>query len=58
MRGRGAEVLRLFLVDSGMNDAMDQICAQYENEDLALVADFMHRTADASQAAAQRLAGG
>ena len=26
-RGRGAEVLRLYLVDSGMNAAVDQICA-------------------------------
>src|SRR6476646_7574491 len=30
-RGRGAEVLRLYLVDSGMNTAMDQICAGYED---------------------------
>ncbi len=25
-RGRGTEVLRLYLIDSGMNTAMDQIC--------------------------------
>jgi DNA-binding MarR family transcriptional regulator len=56
--GRGAEILRLFLVDSGMNDAMDEICAQYADEDLRRVADFLRRTAQASQAAAQRLTGG
>ena len=32
--GRGAEILRLYLVDSGMNTAMDQICAEYDDEDL------------------------
>ena len=36
-RGRGAEVLRLYLVDSGMNTAMDQICAGYEDKDLQLL---------------------
>jgi DNA-binding MarR family transcriptional regulator len=55
-RGRGAEVLRLYLVDSGMNAAMDQICAEYENEDLELLADFLRRTADAGRTAAEKLA--
>ena len=31
-RGRGAEILRLYLVDSGMNTAMDQICSEYEDK--------------------------
>jgi DNA-binding MarR family transcriptional regulator len=54
-RGRGAEVLRLYLVDSGMNAAMDQICAGYDDEDLKLLADFLHRTATAARAGAGKL---
>src|SRR5271169_6083334 len=55
-RGRGAEILRLYLIDSGMNTAMDQICAAYDDKDLELLADFLHRTADAARTAAERLA--
>jgi DNA-binding MarR family transcriptional regulator len=54
-RGRGAEVLRLYLVDSGMNTAMDQICADYDDEDLQLFAGFLHRTAAAARAGAENL---
>ena len=54
-RGRGAEILRLYLVDSGMNTAMDQICAEYEDEELELLAGFLRRTANASRTAAERL---
>jgi hypothetical protein len=54
-RGRGAEVLRLYLADSGMNTAMDQICADYEADDLELLAGFLRRTADASRTAAEKL---
>ena len=56
-RGRVAEVLRLYLVDSGMNTAMDQICAEYRDEDLELFDGFLRRTADAGRAAAEKLAG-
>ena len=55
-RGRGAEILRLYLVDSGMNTALDQICADYDDQELQLLAGFLHRTADAAQTAAERLA--
>jgi DNA-binding MarR family transcriptional regulator len=55
-RGRGAEVLRLYLVDSGMNTAMDQICAGYKDDDLELLTGFLRRTAEASRAAAEKLA--
>src|SRR5580700_9221667 len=55
-RGRGAEILRLYLVDSGMNTALDQICAAYDDQDLQLLADFLQRTADAARTAAERLA--
>jgi DNA-binding MarR family transcriptional regulator len=57
-RGRGAEILRLYLVDSGMNAALDQICAGYDDEDLQLLAGFLQRTADAARAAADKLAAG
>jgi DNA-binding MarR family transcriptional regulator len=56
-RGRGAEVLRLYLVDSGMNEALDQICAQYSGDELELLAGFLRRTAGAGRAAAAKLAG-
>jgi DNA-binding MarR family transcriptional regulator len=56
-RGRGAEVLRLYLVDSGMNTAMDQICADYEDHDLELLVGFLRRTAAAGRAAAEKLTG-
>ncbi len=56
-RGRGVELLRLYLIDSGMNAAMDDICAQYGEADLETVAGFLRRTADAGAAAAARLAG-
>jgi DNA-binding MarR family transcriptional regulator len=55
-RGRGAEILRLYLVDSGMNTALEQICAEYDDKDLQLLAGFLHRTADAARTAAERLA--
>lgn len=57
-RGRGAEVLRLYLIDSGMNAAMDGICAGYDEADLEMVARFLRRTADAGAAAAAKLASG
>jgi DNA-binding MarR family transcriptional regulator len=55
-RGRGAEVARLYLVDSGMNAAMDQICAQYSAGELDLLAGFLRQVAEAGRAAAQQLA--
>lgn len=45
------------LVDSGMNTAMDQICAEYENEELELLDGFLRQTAEAGRTAAERLAG-
>jgi DNA-binding MarR family transcriptional regulator len=54
-RGRGAEILRLYLIDSGMNTALDEICAAYDDTGLQLLADFLHRTAEAARTAAERL---
>ncbi|HUB42093.1 MAG TPA: MarR family transcriptional regulator [Streptosporangiaceae bacterium] len=56
-QGRGAEVLRLYLVDSGMNEALDQICAQYSDAELELLAGFLRRTAEAGRTAAEKLTG-
>jgi DNA-binding MarR family transcriptional regulator len=53
-RGRLGEVLRLY---SGMNSAMDQICAEYADHELELLAGFLRRTAEAGAAAAAELAG-
>jgi DNA-binding MarR family transcriptional regulator len=53
--GRGAEIFRLYLVDSGMNTALDEILASYDEAELGVIADFLQRTADAGQAAADRL---
>ena len=54
-RGRGAEVLRLYLVDSGMNAAMDDILSRYQDNDLEVLADFLKRTAEAGRTAAAKL---
>ena len=51
-RTRNAEVLRLY---SGMNTAMDRICAGYGEPELQLLADFLRRTADAGRNATDEL---
>jgi len=51
-RTRNAEVLRLY---SGMNTAMDRICARYGESELELLADFLRRTADAGRNATNEL---
>src|SRR5215469_10356425 len=53
--GRGAEVLRLYLVDSGMNTALDEILAAYDEGELRTIADFLQRTAEAGRTAADTL---
>lgn len=55
LRDRAGEVLRLY---AGMNRAMDRICAGYGVEELAVLADFLRRTAEAGQAAADRIGEG
>jgi hypothetical protein len=47
--------LSLYLGDSGLNTAMDQICAGYEDKDHQLLTGFLRRTADAARTAAERL---
>lgn len=52
---RGGEIYRLF---AGMNTALDAICADYDQSQLELLADFIHRITDAGDTAARTLAGG
>jgi DNA-binding MarR family transcriptional regulator len=52
LRNRNAELLRLY---SGMNSAMDQICAEYADTELELLADFLRRTATAGRNATEQL---
>lgn len=51
---RGAEILRLY---SGMNDALDRICADYTPAELDLIADFLARATQAGRAATEDLTG-
>ena len=53
VRDRGAELLSLY---SGMNKAMDGICADYAESELELLAGFLRRTADAGRSATEELA--
>ena len=52
VRSRRAEVLRLA---SGMNAAVAQICAGYQDDELEAIASFLRRTADAGRTAAEEL---
>lgn len=52
-RHRNAELIGLY---SGMNSSIDQICAGYSQAELDVLADFLRRTADAGQAASEKLA--
>lgn len=53
LRDRNAELVRLY---SGMNTAMDRICADYTEAELELIADFLNRSTNAGRAAADELA--
>jgi DNA-binding MarR family transcriptional regulator len=53
LRDRNAALFRLY---SGMNIAMDQICAEYRETELELLADFLRRTTNAGRTATDELA--
>jgi DNA-binding MarR family transcriptional regulator len=53
LRERGAELIHLY---SGMNASMDEVCAEYTDAELKVLADFLRRTAEAGQQATDRLA--
>jgi hypothetical protein len=45
----------LFRLYAGMNTAMDQLCAGYDDDQLQLLADFLHRTTNAGRTATDQL---
>jgi DNA-binding MarR family transcriptional regulator len=53
LRDRSADVPRLY---SGMSTSMNKLLAGYENTELQLLADFLHRAANAGRNAANELA--
>jgi DNA-binding MarR family transcriptional regulator len=52
LRDRNGELLALY---AGMNSAIDTICADYTDAELALLTDFLARATSAGRAAAQTL---
>ncbi|HEY0448058.1 MarR family transcriptional regulator [Actinophytocola sp.] len=50
---RGSEIFRLY---SGMRASMNDICADYDAEQLAVIKDFLSRVADAGEQASDALA--
>jgi DNA-binding MarR family transcriptional regulator len=52
VRSRGQELLRMF---AGMNAALTEICADYTDAELTVIARFLTQTADAGRAAAEDL---
>ncbi|WP_228001951.1 MarR family transcriptional regulator [Nocardia australiensis] len=52
-RDRAPEIYRML---SGMNTRMDELCEQYTDAELALIAGFLRRTADAGRDATTELA--
>jgi len=53
LRQRNAELVRLY---AGMNASIDQICADYGEAELEVLATFLGRMADAGQSATEKLA--
>jgi len=53
LRDRNAELIRRY---AGMNTSMDQICADYQDAELELLADFLRRTTNAGRSATDELA--
>ncbi|WP_040835495.1 MarR family transcriptional regulator [Nocardia brevicatena] len=55
LRGRNTELFRHY---AGMNTLMDEICADYSDAELELIAGFLRRTSAAGRDATDRLAAG
>lgn len=55
LRDRNGELLGFY---SGMNKSMDRVCADYEEAELSLLAEFLRRTITAGQTATDTLASG
>lgn len=54
LRDRGGELFRLY---AGMNASMDDICAEYSDAELELLADFLSRATAAGRTATDELNG-
>jgi DNA-binding MarR family transcriptional regulator len=52
LRDRNGELYGML---AGMNQAIDEICADYSDAELAVVADFLRRATQAGEAAARQL---
>jgi DNA-binding MarR family transcriptional regulator len=52
VRGRTGELYRLY---RGMNTSLDELCAEYGDADLEMIADFLRRTSSAGQKATEEL---
>jgi DNA-binding MarR family transcriptional regulator len=52
LRGRGGELFRLY---AGMNRSLDELCADYDEAALDLIADFLRRTTEAGRRATDEL---
>ncbi|SCG49076.1 DNA-binding transcriptional regulator, MarR family [Micromonospora inositola] len=55
LRERNAELYGLY---AGMNSAMDEICAGYDETQLEVIADFLRRAGEAGRRASDELADG
>ncbi|WP_280336119.1 MarR family transcriptional regulator [Nocardia wallacei] len=55
VRERNSELFELF---AGMNTRMDALCRNYSDSELEVIADFLRRTGNAGQEAAEELATG
>jgi DNA-binding MarR family transcriptional regulator len=55
VRGRNGELFRLY---AGMNTAMDELCAGYSEDELALIAGFLRRATSAGHTATGDLTNG
>lgn len=54
-RERGGEIFQLY---AGMNASIEEICGSYSDAELAVLADFLHRVADAGRHATDELSTG
>ena len=55
-KGFGLAGGEIFALYAGMNSSMDGICAGYQDDELALLADFLRRATDAGRTATDSLA--
>lgn len=57
VRGQRARVAEMYRLYAGMSRAIDEICDRYDERELAVIADFLGRIAEAGAIASAELAG-